>query len=49
MKDIEKTLAEAAARGAKTLRGKTEIGGGHGFCAEMEAPDGNVFGLWSMT
>jgi predicted enzyme related to lactoylglutathione lyase len=46
--EIEATLGRAARRGATTVRPKTAIGEGHGFCAELRAPDGNIFGVWSM-
>ncbi len=43
--DIGATLARASKLGASVIRGETDLGG-HGACAEMRAPDGNVFGLW---
>jgi predicted enzyme related to lactoylglutathione lyase len=49
---MRKTKSPAKKRGpkknetpAKVIRGETDVGG-HGACAEMRAPDGNVFGLW---
>ncbi|MCC7139505.1 MAG: VOC family protein [Planctomycetes bacterium] len=47
--DLEATLRTLAADGAKTLQGKTDIGGGHGFCAYVRDPAGNRTGLWSKT
>ena len=45
--DIPTTLSKAESLGASTKTPKTEIPGGHGFYAELTAPDGNVWGLYS--
>jgi uncharacterized protein len=45
--DIQKTLAKAIKLGAKEIKGKTEIPGGHGFFAQLKAPDGNIWGIFS--
>lgn len=45
--DIAGTLARAEGMGATTVKAKTEIPGGHGFFAQMKAPDGNVWGIYS--
>jgi uncharacterized protein len=45
--DIHATLAKAESLGGTTLKPRTEIGGGHGFCAAVRLPDGNVFGLYN--
>lgn len=45
--DIPGTLARAEAMGATTVKPKTEIPGGHGFFAQLKAPDGNAWGLYS--
>lgn len=44
--DIAATLTKATTLGAKTIKAKTEIPGGHGFFAQLQAPDGNVWGLF---
>ena len=45
--NIPATLKKAGSLGATTVKAKYEIPGGHGFCAEVKMPDGNVFGLYS--
>ncbi len=45
--DIPATLARAESLGATTVKAKTEIPGGHGFFAQLKAPDGNVWGVYS--
>lgn len=45
--DIGKALAQASKLGATTTKQKTEIPGGHGFFAQLKAPDGNVWGIYS--
>ena len=44
--DIAKTLTKATTLGAKTIKPRTEIPGGHGFFAQLQAPDGNVWGIY---
>ncbi|MBX3471211.1 MAG: VOC family protein [Planctomycetes bacterium] len=44
--DIPATLARALDLGAKTIKDKTEIPGGHGWFAQLQAPDGNVWGIY---
>lgn len=46
VEDIPTTLAKAETLGASTKTPKTEIPGGHGYYAEMTAPDGNVWGIY---
>ena len=45
--DIAASLKRAASLGAKTVKPKTEIPGGHGFYAHFRAPDGNRFGIYN--
>ena len=45
--DINTTLDKAKKTGATVRMPKTEIPGGHGFIAQLKAPDGNVFGLYN--
>ena len=45
VEDIGATLARAKKLGAEVVRPETDLGG-HGACAELRAPDGNVFGIW---
>lgn len=45
--DIGATLAKAERLGATVRKPKTEIPGGHGFCAELRMPDGNVVGVYN--
>lgn len=47
VKDIAATLTKATTLGAKTLKAKTEIPGGHGWFAQFQAPDGNVWGIYN--
>lgn len=47
--DIDAKLAEIGAAGGSTFKGKTEIGGGHGFYALFKDPNGNIMGVWSQT
>lgn len=47
VEDIDATLEKIAAAGGSTIMPKTEIGGGHGFCAIFLDPHGNKTGLWS--
>jgi predicted enzyme related to lactoylglutathione lyase len=44
--DVDAKLAEIEAAGGKTLTPRTEIGGGHGFFAYFEDPNGNKLGVW---
>jgi predicted enzyme related to lactoylglutathione lyase len=47
VRDIPAALARAVGLGATTTCPKTAIAGGRGFYAQLRAPDGNAFGLWS--
>ena len=47
VEDIEKKLKEITKAGGKVTMKKTEIGGGHGFCAYFEDINGNRMGLYS--
>ncbi|MCZ7644826.1 MAG: VOC family protein [Planctomycetota bacterium] len=47
--DIPGKLEAIARAGGKSVQGKTEIGGGHGFFALFKDPNGNRLGLWSKT
>lgn len=47
--DIDAKLAEIKEAGGEELTGKTEISGGHGFCAYFRDPNGNKMGVWSKT
>jgi predicted enzyme related to lactoylglutathione lyase len=46
VESIEETLEKARELGARVEKGKTEIGGDHGFYAQIEAPGGAILGLW---
>lgn len=48
VKSIDSTLKKANAIKAKIAVKKTEIGGGHGFFAQIKDSEGNTFGIWSM-
>jgi predicted enzyme related to lactoylglutathione lyase len=45
--DIDKSLKDIKKAGGKVIKGKTEIGGGHGFFAYFNDPNGNRMGLHS--
>ena len=47
VEDITSKLEEIVAAGGEKLSEKTEIGGGHGFCALFKDPLGNKLTLWS--
>ena len=47
VEDIDKKLAAIKKAGGKTLKPKTEIGGGHGHFAYFADPNGNKLGLHS--
>lgn len=49
VEDIDATLASISAAGGSTVMPKMEIGGGHGFCAIFQDPQGNKTGLWSQS
>lgn len=44
--DIPSTVRKAESLGARAAKPKTEIPGGHGFYAHIEAPDGNLLGVY---
>lgn len=45
--DLNTTLKKAQNLGAKTVKPRTEIPGGHGYFAQLRAPEGNVLGIYS--
>ncbi len=45
--EVAEALGRIDAAGGKRLTEKTEIGGGHGFCAYFRDPLGNKMGVWS--
>ena len=45
--DVSAALEAIARAGGGVVRGKTEIGGGHGFSALFDDPNGNRMGLVS--
>ena len=47
--DIPAKLVEIEKAGGKTAGPKTEIGGGMGFYAYFDDPNGNRLGIWSRT
>ncbi len=47
VEDINAMLKKAETLGAKTIRPRTEIGGGHGFFGILEDPSGYQLGVWS--
>ena len=50
VEDIPATLARVEELGGTTVHPKTEIGGGHGFWADFQAPGNTArVGLWSQT
>ena len=48
VKSIDLTLKKATVIKAKIAVKKTEIGGGHGYFAQIKDSEGNTFGIWSM-
>lgn len=45
--DIKTTIGKATKLGAKTFKDRVEIPGGHGFFAQLRAPEGTIFGIYS--
>ena len=45
--DIPATLKKAKSLRASVAKPRTGIPGGHGFYAQIKAPDGNVFGIYN--
>ncbi|MBI4576675.1 MAG: VOC family protein [Planctomycetes bacterium] len=45
--DMSAALTKARKLGATTCKTRTEIPGGHGFFAQIQAPEGNVLGIYS--
>jgi predicted enzyme related to lactoylglutathione lyase len=45
---IEKILKNAKGLRAKIVMPKTDIGGGHGFMAQIRDSEGNTIGIWNM-
>lgn len=43
---IEECLAKATGMGGSVVKPKTEIGGGHGYYAQLCDPGGTVLGVW---
>ncbi len=48
IKDIDETIAKAKKIGGSIVRDKFNIGGGHGFSAIVQNPNGNQVGLLFM-
>ena len=48
VKSIEKSIAQAKKFKVKVVMPKMEIGGGHGFMAQIKDSEGNLIGLWNM-
>ena len=48
VKSIEKSIAQAKKFKVKVVMPKTEIGGDHGFMAQIKDSEGNLIGLWNM-
>lgn len=49
VKDIDATLRRITAQGGTVIMEKTDIGGGHGFSAFFDDPNGNRMGLYSFS
>lgn len=47
--DILETCSKAEKLGGSVVLPKNAIPGGHGFCAHLKMPEGNVIGVWSRT
>jgi len=47
VEDIEQTLAAVQAAGGKIILAKTDIGGGHGYYAVIQDPNGNQLQIHS--
>lgn len=45
--DIEEHIKKVVAAGGKVIKEKYEIMGGHGFAADCQDLDGNIFALYS--